>query len=128
MLVVDDDAVLRTLLRLTLELEGHDVLVAQDGEEALDLLGTEAVDAVVLDAVMPRLDGWTACERLRADARLSWLPVLMVSGRTEEADRRRAEQAGADVQMGKPFEPDDLVAAVADAVRLGRRRRTGATG
>ena len=123
MLVVDDDAVIRQLMRLNLELDGYEVVAAEDGEQALGLLASNDVDVVTLDVMMPRLDGWSACERLRADPALAWLPVVLVSARSQGEDRRRGEQAGADRYLTKPFDPEALVATVAEAVTLGRERR-----
>lgn len=112
-LVCDDDAGIRELLAVTLELD-HDVVLAVNGRDALDqlLAGTE-VDVLVLDAMMPELDGVDTLRRLRAEPVLAELPVVMLSARVSEQDIALGFAAGADEYVGKPFDPADLEVVVA---------------
>ena len=114
-LVVDDEPAVRDSLRRALNLEGYDVELAGDGQEALDLLGGNGVDAVLLDVSMPRLDGLEACRRLRAQG--SSLPVLMLTARDEVADRVAGLDAGADDYVVKPFALEELLARIRALLR-----------
>ena len=114
-LVVDDEPAVRDSLRRALQLEGYDVELAGDGQEALDRLGTDGVDAVVLDVSMPRLDGLEACRRLRSAG--NSLPVLMLTARDEVADRVAGLDAGADDYVVKPFALDELLARLRALLR-----------
>ncbi len=119
-LVVDDSAVVRDLIAVNLELEGFEVHTAADGLEGLEQVAAWQPDVVTLDVVMPRLDGFGALERLRADPSTADLPVVLVTGRGQGADRDRGEALGADGYLSKPFEPAELVAVVGRLARHGR--------
>lgn len=112
LLVVDDTASIRFLMRTNLELSGHEVLEAADGRECLDLLADEAVDLVLIDAVMPNLDGYATVSAIRADERIRGLPIIMVTTQSQAYDVRRGWDAGIDEYVTKPFDPDDLVDTV----------------
>jgi two-component system response regulator MprA len=118
-LVVDDEPAVRDSLRRALQLEGYDVELATDGQEALDRLagekGSDGVDAVILDVSMPRLDGLEACRRLRRGG--NSVPVLMLTARDEVADRVAGLDAGADDYVVKPFALDELLARLRALLR-----------
>ena len=120
-LVVDDSAPVRELLMVNLELEGFEVRSASDGLEGLESATSWVPDVITLDVVMPRLDGFETLERLRADPATSGIPVVVVTGRAQAADRMRGDALGADAYLTKPFEPTELVAVVTDLARAGRR-------
>lgn len=111
-LVVEDDDVIRELIRLNLELEGFEVFTAVDGQDCLDRIGYIDPHVVTLDVMMPRLDGWTTAERLRAQERTRTLPIVLVTARTQEEDVRRGERIGVDAYVTKPFDPDALIDVV----------------
>ncbi|MDQ6874510.1 MAG: response regulator [Actinomycetota bacterium] len=111
-LVVDDDLVIRQLIGINLELEGFEVHMAADGEEALQQAVDVLPDVVVLDVMMPRLDGLQVARRLRADARTQAMRLVLVSARAQAADLQRGEDMGVDAYITKPFEPDELVSVV----------------
>jgi CheY-like chemotaxis protein len=119
-LVVDDSDEVRDLIRVNLELEGYDVRTCDDGAQALAELGAWLPDVVTLDVVMPRMDGFATLAAIRADPRTAGLPVVMVTGRAQAADREQGTALGADAFLSKPFEPADLVATVSG---LAARRR-----
>ena len=119
-LVVDDDADIRGLVRELLERAGHDVIDAPDGNEGLRVFYAEQPDLVILDVSMPGLDGWSALERIRE---LSDVPVMMLTARAEELDKVRGLRAGADDYVTKPFGRQELLARVDAALR---RTRGGA--
>jgi DNA-binding response OmpR family regulator len=104
-LLVDDDDALRTLYRFNLEVAGVQVLEAADGETALRLIDGERPDAILLDVMMPGLDGWTVAERLAADPRTRELPVIFITARGEDAARMRGLGLGAAGYLTKPFNP-----------------------
>jgi two-component system response regulator MprA len=115
LLVVDDDPALSRTLRRALAVEGYHVDCAADGLEALDRLGDDAYDAVVLDVSMPRLDGLAVCRRLRE--RRDRTPVLMLTARDEVRDRVSGLDAGADDYLVKPFALDELNARLRALLR-----------
>ncbi|MER7570996.1 response regulator [Streptomyces sp. NPDC126514] len=120
-LVVDDNKVIRQLIRVNLELEGFEVVTAADGAECLDVIHQVRPDVVTLDVVMPRLDGLRTAERLRADPRTRDLPLAIISACTQyEVDS--GLDAGVDAFLAKPFEPAELVALVR---RLIERQQSG---
>lgn len=122
-LVVDDNKVIRQLIRVNLELEGFEVVTAGDGAECLEVVQQVRPDAVTLDVVMPRLDGLRTAARLRADPRTRDLPIAIVSACTQyEVDAGSA--AGADAFLSKPFEPAELVGLVRQLVE---RKGSGST-
>lgn len=111
-LVVEDDDVIRQLITVNLELEGFDVTTAVDGQDAIDKVEAAAPDVVTLDVMMPRLDGWTTAERLRADPATSDVKIVLLSARAQEADLNRGERIGVDAYLTKPFDPDRLIEIV----------------
>jgi CheY-like chemotaxis protein len=114
-LVAEDELDIRSLARLLLELAGHHVLEAEDGDSALELLSAEReVDVVLLDLRLPGRDGWEVMSELRSNGRLNnGLRVVVFSAQIEPKDYERAEKEGASGYLSKPFSEDDLLAAVA---------------
>ena len=111
-LVVDDRANVRELIRVNLELEGVEVHLAADGQEALDVVESVAPDLVTMDVMMPRLDGLAAAAELRSRPATARIPIVMVTARAQASDRRAGTRAGVDAYVTKPFDPDELVATV----------------
>jgi two-component system alkaline phosphatase synthesis response regulator PhoP len=114
-LIADDDADIVRFVALNLRLEGFEVVVANNGQDALDT----ALDAwpalILLDTMMPRMDGYEVCSRFR-DQRPD-TPVIMLTAKSRDADRAMAFTAGADDWVTKPFDPADLVSKVKDHLR-----------
>ncbi|MFO7173779.1 MAG: response regulator transcription factor, partial [Bacillota bacterium] len=113
-LVVDDEHRMRELVRLYLAGAGYEVAEAADGREALDRLRREAFDLVILDLMLPGLDGWEVCRRLREE---SDLPVIMLTARGEVDDRVQGLRLGADDYIAKPFDGREVVARVEAVLR-----------
>ncbi len=107
-LVVDDDARLREFLRVNLEAAGYSVGEAEGGEQALAAIAEERPALVLLDVVMPGVDGWELLRRL--EERHGSIPVIMFSGQVDEASARAAVEGGARGFIGKPFDPQELLA------------------
>jgi len=109
---VDDDDVIRQLITVNLELEGFDVTTAIDGQDCLDKVKDFNPAVITLDIMMPRLDGWEAASRLRADPETADIKVVLLSARAQEADLQRGDRIGVDAYLTKPFDPDELIATV----------------
>jgi len=106
-LVVDDDDRLREFMRVNLELEGYTVREASSGEEALDAIEDQAPALVLLDVVMPGIDGWQMLQRMQE--RYGSIPVIMFSGQVDSTVAGDVEQRGARGFIGKPFDPHQLI-------------------
>ena len=116
-LVVDDDPDIRMLIRLTLESYGYAVREAGDGLQALDALNDQAPDAMVLDVMMPNMDGYGVLRTMRQRELAPNTKVLMLTCKTEEKDFVRGWELGADDYRTKPFEPMELAENLADLLR-----------
>jgi two-component system response regulator MprA len=114
-LVVDDEAAVRDSLSRTLRFEGYEVSIAVDGIDALDVIARQEPDAVLLDVMMPGLDGLETCRRLRGAGRL--LPILMLTARDSVGDRVAGLDAGADDYLVKPFALQELLARLRALLR-----------
>jgi DNA-binding response OmpR family regulator len=120
-LVVDDEAAIAEAVRARLSSEGFRVLVAGDGPRALEVAEAERPDLVVLDLMLPGMDGLEVCERLQRDR---WVPVLMLTARTEEADKVAGFAVGADDYLTKPFSLRELAVRVKAILRRVERIAT----
>ena len=125
-LAVDDLPQNLRLLQAVLEPRGYDVVLAASGEEALEVLSSCAVDLVLLDVLMPGMDGYEVCRRIRADDATAYLPVIMITASGDE-ERVRAIEAGADDFVTKPLHQGELMARVASLARVKRYQDTIAT-
>ena len=123
-LVVDDDPLLVRLVRTHLEKTGYRVLAAGDGEQALEVAANELPDLVVLDLMLPKLDGFEVCRRIRE---FSLVPVIMLTARGEPVDRLRGFEMGADDYLAKPFVPAELLARVRAVLRRSQQATSAAT-
>ncbi len=107
-LVADDDLDIVDIIQTVLEGEGFQVLVANDGETALRKLREERPDLLLLDIMMPKLDGYQVCQRLKDDVTLSTIPVVIISAKGQESDKDKGFRAGACDYIVKPFDPLEL--------------------
>src|ERR671918_613267 len=114
-LVVDDEPDVLLLCRLNLEQRGHEVLEAPNGDSALELARSGSLDLIVLDLMLPGIDGYQVLQALRADEETSGVPVRVPTAKPPQADRERSRQLGASAFLTKPFLPDELCDLV-DAV------------
>lgn len=117
-LVVDDELLYRRLLEVNLNKEGYQVISAPNGEDALEMFSSHNPDLVILDIMMPRLDGITVCERIR---QFSNIPIIMLTARSDEQDRVRGLNIGADDYVTKPFSATELVARVRAVLRRAQK-------
>lgn len=108
-LVVDDDQAIRTMLVMNLQLEGYDTREAADGIEALDLVEQAMPDLMILDVMMPNLDGLDVLSRLRADPKTQTIPVIVLSARSSNEDQWEGWSKGADYYVTKPFDVEEVL-------------------
>lgn len=108
-LVVDDEVYILHILDFSLGAEGYEVITAADGEEAIEKARVEKPDLVVLDIMMPKVDGFEACRRLKASPETSGIPVILLTAKGREVDRQMGMEVGADGYIVKPFSPTKLI-------------------
>jgi excisionase family DNA binding protein len=108
-LIVDDDERLREYVRVNLEAEGYEVREAGSAEEALGALGERSPDLILLDVMMPQIDGWETLRRIQEHAGVGSIPVIMFSGKVDERSAAEAESRGVQGFIGKPFDPRSLI-------------------
>ena len=122
-LVADDEMRIRSVIRKYAEFEGHTVTEAGDGMEAVLLCRREKFDIIILDIMMPELDGFSACKEIR---KISDTPIIMLSARGEEYDKISGFEAGADDYVVKPFSPRELMLRVEAVLKRSKRTKTAA--
>lgn len=111
-LVVDDEEYIQHILNFSFGAEGYEVVTAGDGEEAIVKAKAEKPDVIVLDIMMPKMDGYETCKRLKSDPETKDIPVILLTAKGREADRRLGTKAGADDYVVKPFSPGRLIERV----------------
>jgi len=116
-LVIEDSVTQREMIANLLRDSGLTVIEAIDGVEALDKIQDTPPDLVILDIVMPRMNGYEVCRRLKADPKMQGVPVVMCSSKGEEFDRYWGMKQGADAYVAKPFQPTELVGTVKQMLR-----------
>jgi CheY-like chemotaxis protein len=111
-MAVDDDHVIRGLLEVNLEMEGHEVVTAVDGQDALVKVGSTRPDLILLDVMMPNVNGWQVAEELKGNPTTRHIPIVFLSARAMEADVRKGTALGVQAYVTKPFDPIDLMELV----------------
>jgi len=117
-LVVDDESDLVSVLRIGLQIEGFQVIDAADGEEGLRRAQREKPNLMVLDLMLPKLDGYKVCRALKFDDRYKSLPIVVLSARSGEQDRKLAFDMGADAFISKPYDMAELVRMIRAKLRI----------
>lgn len=118
-LIVEDEASIATLITYNLEQAGYETTVAKDGEQGLHLIEEQSFDFIVLDLMLPAIDGMEVCRRIRK--RGNEIPILMLTAKSDEADKVSGLQSGADDYLTKPFSPKELIARIEAILRRTRR-------
>ena len=108
-LVVDDEIYIVHILDFSLGMEGYEVVTALDGEQALEKVKTEKPDLIVLDIMMPKLDGYEVCKNIKSNAATQHIPVILLSAKGRNVDQKLGFDVGADDYITKPFSPRKLV-------------------
>jgi twitching motility two-component system response regulator PilH len=111
-LVVDDSPTQLKLTTVALQGQGYEILTAMDGEEAMEKVHADKPDLVVLDVVMPRMDGFQVCRKMKASAEMQHIPVIMLTSKNQKADEFWGKKQGADMYLTKPFDKIKLQDAV----------------
>lgn len=111
-LVVEDDHVIRELLVVNLTMEGHETVTAVDGVQALAAVAADRPDVVLLDMMLPGVDGWEVTARLKGDGATADIPIVALSARAMQADIQRGREVGVDHYVTKPFDPIELMTLV----------------
>ena len=111
-LIVDDEPDLLEMVQINLEMEGYECLVAFDGFRALDRVRKERPDLIILDVMLPGLNGYKVCRLLKFDEKYKRIPIIMLTAEAQQADRLMGEATGANYYMTKPFDADKLLAKV----------------
>ena len=123
-LIVDDESAIRLVCQLNLDAVGFQTLEAADGETALALARSEHPDLILLDVMLPGIDGWGVAEELAASPETKDIPILFLSARSDRADEARGHEAGGLGYITKPFDPEELIERVQDVLeRAGRGER-----
>lgn len=115
-LIADDDPVIRQLLQVNLRIAGFEVEAVASGHRAVERVTADPPDALILDLMMPGMDGWEVCRLLRADPRSATLPVVVLTARLWDQERELGTLHGVAGFVAKPFDPDDVVTAVRRAI------------
>lgn len=119
-LVVDDELFVRELIKIKLKLYGLEIIEGSNGLDAVDLALKEKPDLILLDLMMPKMDGFEACEKLKADPKTAQIPIVILTARGEQVFRERGEAAGAVGIVTKPFSPQKLAEMVMEILNTGQ--------
>lgn len=111
-LIVDDELELVEILSIRLEAHNYQVATAFDGQEALDKARSEKPDLIILDLMLPKLDGYKVCRMLKFDEKYRHIPIIIFTARSQDADIKLGEEVGADAYITKPFEADILLGKI----------------
>lgn len=127
-LVVDDEVYMLHILEFSLGMEGLEVISAASGEEALQRIAEEPPDLIVLDVLMPGMDGYEVCRRLKQQERTRAIPIVFLSGKDGRTDRELGLRLGADAYITKPFSPQSLIDTIDELLDGARQDGPGAIG
>ncbi len=116
-LVVDDEIELVEMLTIRLEANDYEVFAAYDGQEGLDKARTLKPDLIILDLMLPKLDGYKVCRMLKFDEKYKQIPVILFTARAQESDIKLGKEVGADAYLTKPFEPTVLLGKIAELLK-----------
>ena len=116
-LIVDDEVELVIAMQIRFEQSGYDVLSANDGQEALDKARSEKPNLIILDLMLPKLDGYKVCRMLKFDEKYKHIPIIMLTARAQESDKELGMEVGADAYITKPFDSGLLLLKVEELVK-----------
>lgn len=116
LLIVDDEADLAEMIKFRMENNGYEVLLAHDGQAALEMARKENPDLIILDLMLPKMDGYKVCGLLKKDSRYSRIPIIIFSAKGQEDDMKLGRELGADAYITKPFEPQVLLGKINELI------------
>jgi two-component system, OmpR family, alkaline phosphatase synthesis response regulator PhoP len=116
-LVVDDEPIITKVLESRLKANGYDVVSAADGQEALNKARSENPDLIILDIMLPKIDGYRVCRLLKFDDKYKNIPILMLTARIQDTDKATGEQCGANAYLPKPFDPQSLLEKIKELLK-----------
>lgn len=111
-LVVDDEVAMTKVVEIRLRAAGYDVVLAHDGQEGLEKAKAENPDLMILDLMLPKMDGFKVCGLLKSDARYKKIPIIIYTARVQDSDQQLGKEVGADAYITKPFDPQVLLGKV----------------
>jgi len=117
-MIVDDSLTVRKITSRTLTRAGFDVITAKDGIDALELLNDRTPDVILLDIEMPRMDGFEFTKTIKAEPKNAHIPIIMITSRTAEKHRNRAQELGVDLYLGKPYQEEELIKNLREMLAL----------
>lgn len=117
-LLIEDELDILKTSRIFLESEGFKVITATDGMEGLDKTRSENPDLIIMDIMLPKLDGYQACRILKFDDKYKYIPIIMFSARAQESDKQMGKEVGADAYITKPFEPKVLIDKIKELLKV----------
>ncbi|MDP8212756.1 MAG: response regulator [Candidatus Zapsychrus exili] len=115
-LIVDDEPEIISMVELRLQAAGYEVITASDGQEGLDKAKEELPDLVILDVMMPKMDGYKVCGLLKADTRFHNIPIVMFTAKAQQEDQEMSEEVGANAYINKPFNSEELLGTLKDLI------------
>jgi chemosensory pili system protein ChpA (sensor histidine kinase/response regulator) len=118
-MIVDDSLTVRKITSRLLQREGFAVATAKDGMDALQVLGEQVPDVILLDIEMPRMDGFEFTKRIKGDPNFASIPIIMITSRTAEKHRNRAAELGVDLYLGKPYQEEELLKHLREMTGVG---------
>ena len=116
-LVVDDEMDLVAMLSIRLEANDYEVFAAYDGQEGLDKARASKPDLIILDLMLPKIDGYKVCRMLKFDEKYKQIPIILFTARAQESDVKLGKEVGADAYLTKPFEPSILLGKIAELLK-----------
>ena len=117
-LVVDDERALVDMMTMRLEANNYEVLSAYDGREALEKAKKETPDLIILDLMLPKMDGYKVCGLLKKDFRYAKIPIIIFTAKAQEEDVKMGEEVGANAYITKPFEPQALLGKISELLKV----------
>jgi len=116
-LIVDDEVQLVEMIKMRLDASGYQVIFAHDGQEGLDKAKKEKPDLMILDLMLPKIDGYKVCRMLKFDEKYKQIPIILFSARAQEEDKKMGQEVGADAYITKPFDPQALLGKIKELLR-----------
>lgn len=115
-LIVDDEVLLVEMLKTRLETNGYSVVCAYDGQEGIKIVKTENPDLIILDLMLPKMDGYKVCRMLKFDKRYKNIPIIIFTAKAQDSDKEMSQEVGADAYITKPFDPEILLGKIEELI------------